>query len=394
MEVQSEPVRDSHGFPLRVAVATDVGQVRLNNEDASKVAWIGDGSLLVVVADGMGGHQAGEVASQLAVDVIAEAMAEDPEDDPRSRLDQAMLRANDAIIGEAKIRKTRGMGTTAIAILCQGPRVFAAYIGDSRLYWIRRGKVLWRTLDHTRVQALVDLGEVRESEAREHSEAGMLTRALGHARMIDGRALVPDVAADPLQLEPGDAMVISTDGLHDLLTDDEIADLVAGEDPERAASAIVGAALDRGGHDNVTVAVVTAAERAAPLDRSFVPPRVPRMRLFVPGGPLASAPGAPPAPAGEGASALGAERPASAAIPIVTLFEIPRADSTPEPSARNVSPSWDPRWRLPEPGVGEATPQRARSVVPLVALGLVLAFGVGAVGLTVMVALVAWYWLS
>jgi len=264
-------VRQSFGFPLSVAIKTDVGRVRSNNEDSHGHAWLDDGSLFVIVADGMGGHEAGEVASGLAVRVLEEVVSKDPEVDPRERLYNGLLEANEAILEEGRASGTRGMGTTAITAVLKGPEIHVGLIGDSRLYHFRRGHLVWRTLDHTRVQMLIDQGEISEEEGRNHPEAGMLTRALGHARMADGRPLTPDVLAEPLFIEENDVVVLSSDGLHDLVEDWEIGQAVAGKVPGEAAQALVEMACERGGHDNVTVAVITAGPCAQPYDPEFVP---------------------------------------------------------------------------------------------------------------------------
>jgi len=261
-------LRESYGLELAVAVCTDVGRVRSNNEDSADHAWLEDGSLFVVVADGMGGHEAGEVASGLAVRVLGE-VAQRAEVDPRQRLYDGLLEANDAILEEGRSSGTRGMGTTAVVALLQGSDVFVGLVGDSRLYQIRKGHPIWRTLDHTRVQALVNAGEITELDARDHPESGMLTRALGHSRMSDGEPLVPDVLDEPLGLEREDALVLCSDGLHDLLEDHEIGTIVAGNTPEDAAQQLVDIACERGGYDNVTVAVVTAGPRAGDFEAEF-----------------------------------------------------------------------------------------------------------------------------
>lgn len=264
-------MRHSYGFPLRVAVHSDVGRVRTNNEDSHGHAWLDDGSLFVMVADGMGGHEAGEVASGLAVQVLEDVVARDTDADPRERLYHGLLESNEAILEEGRASGTKGMGTTAIAAICKGPEVHVGLVGDSRLYQIRRGQLVWRTLDHTRVQMLLDQGEISDEQARQHPESGMLTRALGHSRMADGRPLVPDVLAEPLQIERDDTIVMCSDGLHDLLEDWEIGQLVAGRTPSEAAKELIELACERGGHDNVTVAVITAGEAASPFDPDFVP---------------------------------------------------------------------------------------------------------------------------
>ena len=264
-------MRHSFGSPLRVAIHSDVGRVRTNNEDSHGHAWLDDGSLFVIVADGMGGHEAGEVASGLAVQVLEDVVTRDVDADPRERLYHGLLESNEAILEEGRASGTKGMGTTAIACICKGWEVHVGLVGDSRLYQVRRGQLVWRTLDHTRVQELIDNGEIGDEEARNHPESSMLTRALGHSRMADGRPLVPDVLAEPLHLEPRDSIVMCSDGLHDLLEDWEIGQVVAGRDPSDAARQLVELACERGGHDNVTVAVVTAGEVASDYDPDYVP---------------------------------------------------------------------------------------------------------------------------
>ena len=262
-------VRLSQGFPIAMSVRSDVGLVRSNNEDSHGSLWLPDGTLLVVVCDGMGGHEAGEVASGLAVQVLREAMARTLEGDPRERLYAALQEANEAIVAAGQEAGRRGMGTTAIVALICGPKVYVGMVGDSRLFHVRAGHVIWRTLDHTRVQHLLDRGLIREEEARDHPDAGMLTRALGHSRMSNGKPLVPEVIAQPLELQDGDALVLSTDGLHDLVDDWEIAMTINDENPGTSVQTLVSMALERGGHDNVTVAVVTGGATASPYDPAY-----------------------------------------------------------------------------------------------------------------------------
>lgn len=258
----------SFGLPLRVAIHTDVGSVRDKNEDAAGHQWVDD-ELFVIVADGMGGHEAGEIASGLAVDVLGEHVSSSGGADPRERLYNGLLAANQAILAEGKSNGSRGMGTTAIAAIMKGDQAYVGLVGDSRLYHIRCGSMVWRTMDHTRVQNLIDKGLIDVEDARDHPEAGMLTRALGHNRMANGEELVPDVFAEPIRLLPEDALLLCSDGLHDLLDDWEISQMVAGREPTTAARELVELACERGGHDNITVAVITAGERAAAFDPAF-----------------------------------------------------------------------------------------------------------------------------
>ncbi|MCB9681590.1 MAG: serine/threonine-protein phosphatase [Alphaproteobacteria bacterium] len=256
-----EDVRLSHGIPLAHAVRTDVGSVRTNNEDSQGLFWLDDGSMLAMVCDGMGGHEAGEVASQLAVEVIHDVMTRHA-DDPRGGLHEALLTANQAILDEGRQAGKRGMGTTAVVTAVRGRQAWVGLVGDSRLFHVRGGHVIERTVDHTRVQSLLDRGMITAEEAKDHPDVGMLTRALGHAKMSNGKPLEPEVFAEPLALQDGDALVLSSDGLHDLVEDWEIGATVAGCTPEVASSTLVDLALQRGGHDNVTVLVVTVGGTA------------------------------------------------------------------------------------------------------------------------------------
>lgn len=314
---------------LTWAMESDVGKVRSNNEDSHAWARLSDGSLLVVVADGMGGHEAGEVASGLAVQVIEDAVGQDLERDPRERIYHALLEANAAIREEGRRSGTRGMGTTSVVALLMGMEAHIGLVGDSRCYHLRRGQLIWRTVDHTRVQDLVDKGQIGLEEARNHPEAGMLTRALGHEKMADGRPLVPDVLAEPVYLEPEDALVLCSDGLHDLLDDYEITQQVAGETAAQAAEELVHLARERGGHDNITVAVIVAGERASPYDPEFVPEPVEEL-LPVPAPALASAesgeqPVRPPvasAPDTPHAAAPGSRRRVWLAVAVVSVLGV------------------------------------------------------------------------
>lgn len=265
-------VRQSFGFPLSVDVGTDVGRIRDNNEDSYGTAWLEDGSLFVIVADGMGGHEAGEVASSLAVRVVEDVVREDPDADPRDRLYNALLEANQAILEEGTNSGTRGMGTTAICAILKGNQAYIAQVGDSRCYLFRKGHKMWRSTDHTRVQMLVDEGRLTEDQARHHPEAGMLTRALGHARMADGQPLVPQVLDEPLMLDKGDTLLLCTDGLHDLVEDHEIARVAAGKAGEQAIEDLIQTACERGGHDNITIACVMAGNRVQDFDPNFQAP--------------------------------------------------------------------------------------------------------------------------
>jgi hypothetical protein len=164
------------------------------------------------------------------------------------------------------------MGTTIISVIIQGNEANFCLVGDSRAYHVRKGHAIWRTKDHTRVQMLLDQGTISAEEAKDHPESGMLTRALGHSRMADGRPLEPHVDGEALVFQEQDTIVMSSDGLHDLVDDWEIAKVVAGKQPDEIAQELIDLACERGGHDNVTVAVIVAGRRAGDFDADYVSP--------------------------------------------------------------------------------------------------------------------------
>ncbi|MCC6996798.1 MAG: protein phosphatase 2C domain-containing protein [Deltaproteobacteria bacterium] len=235
---------------------TDVGRQREANEDSRAEYALGDGGVLLVVADGMGGHENGEVASRIAVEALGQIFQNSPAPDPRDKLKNGMLVANQRIVSEAERLKVEGMGTTAVAAYVRGSRAYVAHVGDSRLYHVRDGALIWRTTDHTRVQKMVQMGILSAEEAKDHPDANVVSRALGFAQLADGSALEPEVQDEPLDLRPGDSLILCTDGLYDGVTDAEVAQTVAGRTAKDGAQALVDLANERGGHDNITVTVL------------------------------------------------------------------------------------------------------------------------------------------
>lgn len=226
---------------IRTGAASDVGRMREGNEDAFLVT---DG--FVAVADGMGGHRGGEVASQLALEVFA-ALSERGEGDLTSRIDAA----NRAVLERSlRDRAVAGMGTTFTVIAFDGAVGRLAHVGDSRAYRFRAGELTALTEDHTLVRRLVRAGELTEEEARVHPQRSVVTRALGAE---------PDVEVDEgqLDLRPGDRYLLCSDGLTGMVPDDDIrAVLAEGSDPEATCVRLVDEANLRGGPDNITVLVV------------------------------------------------------------------------------------------------------------------------------------------
>jgi protein phosphatase len=229
------------------AGATDIGLIRTGNEDS----WLAEPPLFVV-ADGLGGHRAGEVASRIAVDVLAEQAPHTAE--PHA-LDDAVQAANLAVIDAAREGRGRsGMGTTLTAVILDGTHMAVSHVGDSRAYLLHDGALQRVTRDHSMVADMIREGTLTEEEARYHPNRSVITRALGTQ---------PDMLPDTFEADAsrGDRLLLSSDGLHAQVSDLEIADiLLNAQRPSDAAKALVAAANDAGGIDNVTVVVVDIAE--------------------------------------------------------------------------------------------------------------------------------------
>ena len=224
---------------------TDVGRVRDHNEDSLVVKHP-----LYAVFDGMGGHAAGEVASEIAANVLQTLSPSilDP-----TALGQAVVNANLEIIHAAQIGQGRqGMGTTCTAALLNGNRLVLAQVGDSRAYLLHEGNLQQLTRDHSYVADLVERGEITKDYARIHPDRSKITRALG-----TDPNMVPDLYE--LTVEEGDRLLLCSDGLYSMITDDDIEHILnSEEDPQAAADRLVSEANGWGGHDNITVIVVDA----------------------------------------------------------------------------------------------------------------------------------------
>ncbi|OUO90617.1 protein phosphatase [Gordonibacter sp. An230] len=225
---------------------TDIGCLRDHNEDSLVVA-----PPLFVVADGMGGHAAGEVASEIAVDVIAALAPEHPDGEV---LAHAVQEANRAVIRAAREGRGReGMGTTVTAAMLEGERLVIAQVGDSRAYLLHQGKLQQLTRDHSLMADMIEAGQLTPEEARTHPQRSVITRALG-----SDLRLQPDIYE--INVEAGDRLLICSDGLSGMVSDEEIEHTLRRvQDPQRCASQLVNEAIANGGHDNVTVIVSDVA---------------------------------------------------------------------------------------------------------------------------------------
>jgi PPM family protein phosphatase len=238
---------------------TDAGKVRQNNEDALLVGE-GEDETLFVVADGIGGFEAGEVASSLAVDVLKGLR-------PDGSFETAIAEANRRILAAGRgDEKLSGMGTTVVAIRFGGtqrePLAEVAHVGDSRAYLVRGGEMNPITEDHSLVAELVRSGDLTRDQAAEHPQKNLITRALGADDDVD-------VDTTVLPTEAGDRVLLCSDGLSDMVPEARISEILLEslEDPERAARNLLSAALDAGGNDNITVIVVDVKEQAPPPRR-------------------------------------------------------------------------------------------------------------------------------
>lgn len=235
---------------------TDTGMVREHNEDCFVVV---PESGLAILADGMGGHLAGEVASAMAIDQVTQYLLKAFRDPPTAGaatdsqlLVDAIKTANSAIHQASMSRPEQaGMGTTIVATVFQGKKLTVAHVGDSRLYRYRGGQLTTVTEDHSMVQELLRRGLITPEEARTSVNRNLVTRALGVDPVVE-----VDVSEQPV--EPGDVYLLCSDGLNDVLTDEEIAARLASHpgDLESAARELIQEVNARGGPDNVSVVLI------------------------------------------------------------------------------------------------------------------------------------------
>jgi protein phosphatase len=247
--LQAPPLRHGPESRIVVASASDPGCVRDSNEDRVRIVRPLDetGPLLAVVCDGMGGHAAGERASQLAADVIA--LEYDQTGDPGHDLVHALGRANHAVYHAARHDPDcAGMGTTCTALVLRGGRAWCAHVGDSRCYLIREGELFVMTEDHSAVMALVRGGSLSRTDARTHPDRNVISRALGSHPQVDV-ATWPR----PFEVRPGDRFLLSSDGLHDVIPEVDLLALASASPPHRACADLITATRQAGAPDNVSV---------------------------------------------------------------------------------------------------------------------------------------------
>jgi len=237
---------------LKAASLTDRGRVRPNNEDS---LYADEGLGLFIVADGMGGHRAGEVASRMAVEGLSSFIRErlspflSPEE-TRKLLLEAVLAVHETIREAArKERGLRGMGTTVSLALLKDGGVWLVHVGDSRMYLVSERGIEQLTEDHSVAAQMAKAGMIAPEEAKTHENRHLLTQAVGSSPFI-----IPDVDFRPWRA--GECLVLCSDGLTEMVEEEEIRAAVLGRSPEEACARLVALANERGGVDNVTVIVL------------------------------------------------------------------------------------------------------------------------------------------
>ena len=257
-------------YRLIGAMLTDPGKIRANNEDTvcfvlpQANAAAGPRDALFLVADGMGGHAAGEVASRIAADIFHRTFTSaDHTVSVRDLLAACFRQANNDIIAAAMQNPDyKGMGTTCTAVAIRDNRAWLGHIGDSRAYMFRQDKAGQASkfeqisVDHTLVAELVRRGTMTPEEAALSPERNVILRALGTAPTVE-----PELTDDGKQLRPFDRFVLCSDGLSDLVSDEDMHRIVRDLPPHEACQALLQAALDGGGHDNISVGVFGLTDR-------------------------------------------------------------------------------------------------------------------------------------
>jgi protein phosphatase len=265
---------------LHVAAATHPGMGGRQNEDRFAVSSYklgvknNIGSVFAIVSDGIGGHRAGEIAAEMAVETISHMVAQSDGRLPLAVLDHAFQVTSEAIAVRAKDDTQRlGMGTTCACAWVLGSQLFIASVGDSRVYLLRDGSLMQLTTDHTWVQEAVEKGILTPQEAPKHPNVHVIRRYLGSSKtpQADVRLRLAKDESDTqarsnqgLRLLSGDVLLLCTDGLTDVVTDEEIEPAVRGLDILPAVQNLVSLACERGGKDNITAVMMLVPWGAVP----------------------------------------------------------------------------------------------------------------------------------
>ena len=229
---------------MKVVILTDLGNIRTNNEDAGLYLRVADAGIahekgcILMVADGMGGHAAGEVASKMATEIISREYFKNSGTDIEKTLAKVFTLANKNILAAASADTSKkGMGTTCTALVVAGNQVYYGHVGDSRAYVVKNKKIARITTDHTYVQELIKTGDITAAEAENHPQRNILTNAMGTKPQIR-----VDTGKCDFFLEENDLLMICSDGLYEYLDDAAIQDLINNYSMQEAAEQMIAAA--------------------------------------------------------------------------------------------------------------------------------------------------------
>jgi PPM family protein phosphatase len=259
--------------PIEFYGATDTGRARANNEDA---LTIDEGTAMAVLADGMGGYNAGEVASGMATSFLStelgrwlhEAGEQASDNDVRRAMDICVDNANRAIFNAANSNpQYAGMGTTLVVAVFRGRKLLVGHVGDSRAYRLRAGRLNQLSRDHSLLQEQIDAGLITQEQASFSAHKNLVTRAVG----VEDTVLLE---CNVHESQPGDVVLLCSDGLSDMLTDDSIAQVMLShqDNLEQAGRALIDAANEAGGRDNIAVVLARLPADASNTQRSWWPP--------------------------------------------------------------------------------------------------------------------------
>ncbi len=236
---------------MQAYARTDIGCVRKMNQDVFFYTTQPIGPLpnLFIVADGMGGHRAGDFAARYAIDVCVDSIKNSSHASPIKALDEAVKLANSKVYEKSETNaEYQGMGTTMVLCFIESGQLYVANVGDSRLYLLGDG-LSQVTEDHSYVAAMVRAGEITEEEARIHPDKNMITRAIGVSETVR-------IDYFEVDLKNGDRILLCSDGLTNMVTDQEIGEILEQESPHQAVDDLIERAIDYGGADNITAIVV------------------------------------------------------------------------------------------------------------------------------------------
>ena len=267
------------GVKMIVSALSDVGRARTTNEDAFTITDLASGrtieaigddqaidvqdrGVLLALSDGMGGAEAGEVASALVLDSLQKALEREARGAIHEQLESAVQRANRNVFLEAKLGDHHGMGATLVAMFLRGDEAYIAEVGDSRGYLLRKGRLRQITRDQSLVQLLVDQGVMSADEARSSPSKNVILQAMGLAKDVR-------VAIARLRLRRGDRLLMCSDGITNPISDAELLQILTQSDPRAACETMIALANDRGGDDNQTAIVADLTGDDLPLPDEF-----------------------------------------------------------------------------------------------------------------------------